>query len=160
VYCWLRNIARATAASAFSAAGPLPNCHLRRIIVSNRLTAERVAAHELDLAWIIALWLAIHGGDPLERVVAEIDEETLEAGFAFLDRLEAGRATEELEEDELHSRLANAGVHRTSENGEASPRVELAAEGNVVCTRVPGGRMYCFHVPKVTGPPPGDGPVR
>ena len=128
--------------------------------MSNRLTAERVAAHELDLAWIIALWLAIHGGDPAERVIAEIDDETLEAGFAFLDGIEGARQTGELEEEELHSRLAKAGVHRMSENGEASPTLELAEEGNVVCTRVPGGRMYCFHVPKVTGPPPGDGPVR
>lgn len=128
--------------------------------MSNRLTAERVAAHELDLAWIIALWLAIHGGDSGDRVVAEIDDETLEAGFAFLDRLEATRDTADLEEEELHTRLANAGLHRTSEQGEAAPRIELAEEGSVICTRVPGGRMYCFHVPKVTGPPPGDGPVR
>jgi len=27
-------------------------------------------AHELDAAWIIALWLAIHGGDPAPEVIA------------------------------------------------------------------------------------------
>jgi hypothetical protein len=27
-------------------------------------------AHELDAAWIIALWLAIHGGDPRPEVIA------------------------------------------------------------------------------------------
>lgn len=27
-------------------------------------------AHELDVAWIIALWLAIHGGDPRPEVIA------------------------------------------------------------------------------------------
>ena len=32
--------------------------------------SERVFAHELDAAWIIALWKAIHGGDPAPEAVA------------------------------------------------------------------------------------------
>ena len=31
---------------------------------------HRVFAHELDAAWIIALWKAIHGGDPAPETVA------------------------------------------------------------------------------------------
>jgi hypothetical protein len=31
---------------------------------------EFVLAHELDAAWLIALWKAIHGGDPSPEVVA------------------------------------------------------------------------------------------
>jgi hypothetical protein len=27
----------------------------------------RQLAHEIDVAWIISLWLQIHGGDPAER---------------------------------------------------------------------------------------------
>lgn len=33
-------------------------------------TREIYFAHELDAAWIIALWKAIHGGDPSPEVVA------------------------------------------------------------------------------------------
>ena len=32
--------------------------------------SEVVLAHELDAAWIIALWKAIHGGDPSSEAVA------------------------------------------------------------------------------------------
>jgi hypothetical protein len=38
-------------------------------------------AHELDPAWIIALWLAIHGGDPspIEQTVSEAAERAIAA---------------------------------------------------------------------------------
>jgi hypothetical protein len=38
-------------------------------------------AHELDPAWIIALWLAIHGGDPnpIEHTVSEAAERAIAA---------------------------------------------------------------------------------
>jgi hypothetical protein len=58
--------------------------------------------------------------------------------------------------DALRERLEAAGI-AVREGGADAPQVEtFAFEGTRVCTRVPGGRIYCFVVPKVTGPPPGE----
>ena len=43
----------------------------------SRMSYEIEFAHELDISWLIALWFAIHGGDPSpEGGVLEVSEET------------------------------------------------------------------------------------
>jgi hypothetical protein len=113
---------------------------------------ERVFAHERDIAWLIALWLAIHGGDPgPEGGVVEIDETTVLMGAAFISQLSQAQAVESLDEETLHQRLGAIGVEFAGEE-----RAEARAGGRTVCTQVPGGRMYCFYVPEVKAPPPGE----
>jgi hypothetical protein len=74
-------------------------------------TAEKKFSHELDAAWIMLLWKAIHGGDPTPEQVA----------FGAIAALAGGlsdRATAPVEEasiKELQSRLESIGVRFSSE---------------------------------------------
>lgn len=45
-------------------------------------------AHIADIAWILALYIAIHGGDPSPSEVL-VDRETVEIAAALVDRLAA-----------------------------------------------------------------------
>jgi hypothetical protein len=113
---------------------------------------ERVFAHERDVAWLIALFLAIYGGDPgPEGRVVEIDETTVLMGAALISQLSQAQEVESLDVDMLHQRLGAIGVEFAGEGG-----AEARAGGRTVCTQVPGGRMYCFYVPEIKGPPPGE----
>ena len=49
--------------------------------MSQALRKPIVAIHKNDPQWIIALWLAIHGGDPAPEVIAtrQIDEIAVKA---------------------------------------------------------------------------------
>ena len=100
---------------------------------------NRVLAHELDAAWIIALWKYIHGGDPPppdQVIAAHI--------IAALAGHVAGEAAPPPALEVLQQRFASIGSQITVELAEA-PRTAAAALG-------PGGLPWqfvqvCFGVP-------------
>jgi hypothetical protein len=113
-------------------------------------------AHELDAAWIIALWLAIHGGDPdPDKVAAEAIaalEGTLTkgvlsgatvSGATLAGRM--GNAAAEASLPELQARLREIGVdfqHHPRAYGEAVPVAESPIP-RTYCV-VYGGQRICF----------------
>lgn len=48
---------------------------------------EIVDIHVQDINWIIALWLAVHGGDPAPKVRVEVDASTVLLAAALSARL-------------------------------------------------------------------------
>ncbi|MBV9918450.1 MAG: hypothetical protein JO153_18275 [Solirubrobacterales bacterium] len=115
---------------------------------------DLVLAHEPDIAWLIALWIAIHGGDPAPEGPVAIDPTTALLATALSRRLQEVRGVGSLTFEALRERLASVGI--AVREGEAEISQVEAFEGTRVCTEVPGGRIYCFFVPKVIGPPPGE----
>jgi hypothetical protein len=111
---------------------------------------EVIIAHELDAAWIIALWKAIHGGDGgPEQIAAQ--------AIAALAQYVAGPAPAAFTFDALHARFAKLGVQVTEKVAEpantgAKPDVEAAIaikgskpihqycfkfEGETICIKLP-----------------------
>ena len=91
--------------------------------MNTRLQLTR--AHQLDPAWIIALWLAIHGGDPAPEGV--IGKEVVEAA----ERLSASLAK-------------SVPVSATSEQVEEHLRgAGFTVDGAPGCCVSYGGRMVC-----------------
>ena len=96
-------------------------------------------AHELDAAWIIALWLAIHGGDLSPEVVgaqaiaalAEYVNGMRQQGFAF---------------DELKAQFARLGVtvteHERVEASSLQPSLQMVQERD---DREFHFHQYCFN---------------
>ncbi len=70
--------------------------------------------HELDISWILALWFAIHGGDPgPESGVLEVNEETYRLAHGLVENLLATYApygVHALSNTELEARLVKVGV--------------------------------------------------
>jgi len=101
-------------------------------------------AHELDAAWIIALWLAIHGGDLSPEVVpaqaiaalAEYVNGMRQQGFAF---------------DELKAQFARLGVtvteHERVEASSLQPSLQMVQERD---DREFHFHQYCFHFQEST----------
>lgn len=107
-------------------------------------------AHELDAAWIIALWLAIHGGDPAPEVIAA-------QAIAALAQYVNGTRQESFSLEEMKVQFAKLGVHVTEREKEAvaSMKPQLLAttedkdrefrihqycfkfEGSTICTELP-----------------------
>ncbi|GAA2145973.1 hypothetical protein GCM10009760_35220 [Kitasatospora kazusensis] len=99
-------------------------------------------AHELDVAWIVALWLAIHGGDPnpIEGEVQLGETAALSAAAlsgALSDTLGKGRQA--LTYEQLQERLKVLGVELSRG---AAP--EQAATEESSFARIPR-RPYCFR---------------
>jgi len=111
---------------------------------------EVIIAHELDAAWIIGLWKAIHGGDGgPERIAAQ--------AIAALAQYVAGPAPAAFTFDTLHARFAKLGVKVTESIAEpaetaAKPELEAAIaikgskpihqycfkfEGETICIKLP-----------------------
>jgi hypothetical protein len=97
-------------------------------------------AHELDAAWIIALWRAVHGGDPApEAVAAQV--------IAVLAPYLNG-AQPSLPFSELEKQYADFGIHI----------IERSEEGNVESSEFESGceptfrrrRQYCFQFGRQT----------
>ena len=117
-----------------------------------------VLAHELDIAWIISLWLAIHGGDPARDVI-KIDAQTQQLALSLTEHLtKKFNVAQSENEAQIHSGLGSIGIQVVHEQAKAQSALPPA--GTVICTEVPSGHMYCFKVPKVKAPPPGNGPSR
>ncbi len=108
-------------------------------------------AHELDAAWIIALWLAIHGGDPAPEVVAA-------QAIAALAQYVNGARERSFTFEELKLQFAKLGVVVTEREREAAastkPQLLMAQEsdernefhihqycfkfeGSTICTELP-----------------------
>jgi hypothetical protein len=100
-------------------------------------------AHEFDIAWIIALWKAIHGGDP---VPFRIDERTiaqLAATSQHLGRAQIAGHARPLTLPQLQKQLhAVMGIGLTEER-------EAPKEGDALVVHVPGGSgsFHCFRFP-------------
>jgi hypothetical protein len=89
-------------------------------------TKNLVFAHEPDAAWIIALWKAIHGGDPAPEAVAASVVATMApylSGFG-----------ESFSAQQLEAGFKTLGVQVTE------PKVEALEEPN----QPPRPRQYCF----------------
>ena len=107
-------------------------------------------AHELDAAWIIALWLAIHGGDPAPEVIAA-------QAIAALAQYVNGTRQETFTFEKLKAQFGKLGVvvtHREKEV-ESSKALPLQLkedrddhefhihqycfkfEGSTICTELP-----------------------
>jgi hypothetical protein len=104
-------------------------------------------AHELDAAWIIDLWLAVHGGDPALKVIAA-------QAVAALAQYVNGMCQRTFTVEQLKAQFAKLGVVVTEHEKEVeSPRglqPQLKAdgecrvfqycfkfEGSTICTELP-----------------------
>ena len=104
-------------------------------------------AHELDAAWIIALWLAIHGGDPAPEVIAA-------QAIAALAQYVNGTRQETFTFAELKAQFGKLGVVVTEREKEVAsskgPQLQLEDdreyhvhqycfkfEGSTICTELP-----------------------
>ncbi|GAA2811359.1 hypothetical protein GCM10010441_40020 [Kitasatospora paracochleata] len=93
--------------------------------------------HELDVAWIIALWKAIHGGDPSP----EVEGTTVLAAAALASQLAATHRNSSLTFSQLQQRLGEVGIEVS--RGGAGPKAEaLHSEGP---QSLPPTRQYCFR---------------
>ena len=113
-----------------------------------------VLAHELDVAWIIALWLAIHGGDPAPEV-SQIDEQAERLATSLVEHLQKTLTPQrkEISVREIEAGLQALGIQVEERQVRAETRA-LPAAGTIICTEVPGPRhIYCFKMPAVKGPP-------
>ena len=112
-------------------------------------TVEPVAvAHEPDIAWLIALWLAIHGGDPAPDEPAWVDETTALLATTLSVRLSEVYGAARISADALQRRLASIGItlsgHRLHEReAEFAQDVEqvggrcISIDGNIWCVQPP-----------------------
>ena len=95
-------------------------------------------AHELDAAWIIALWIAIHGGDPSPEAVAA-------QAIAALAQYVNGTRQETFTFEELKVQFASLGVAVTErakeEIAEGKPNLRLADDGDENRYRI---HQFCF----------------
>ena len=111
--------------------------------MSKKFTQIRFA-HELDAAWIIALWLAIHDGDPSPEQIAV---EAIAALSGTLTGHGAGPAESSFEE--LQGRLKEIGVDFQHET-QAGEKAAVSAEsfvGRTYCVVFQGQRI-CITLPK------------
>jgi hypothetical protein len=106
-------------------------------------------AHQLDIAWIIALWKAIHGGDPAPDGPIAVDERTTELVSRLVDHLtqtqlgEGAQATE-LTAPVLQQRAASLGIRVSGGAfGEALTLQDFSEPGEPEGYIRP--RMYCFQ---------------
>lgn len=110
---------------------------------------ELTAEHERDLEWIIALWKAIHGGDPAPDGISEVtvDPATAMLGELFLASLAETTKTAPLSEAALEDALRGVGL--ITKAGGACPNGEVKVNvvtGSVVDGRVvikPTGVSFC-----------------
>ena len=112
-------------------------------------------AHELDAAWIIALWKAIHGGDGgPEQIAAQ--------AIAALAQYVNAPASTSFSFHELKSQFAKLGVQVTEHTEEAEveaasakPHVAMATEVerefrvHQYCFKFKG-ETYCIELPALT----------
>jgi hypothetical protein len=95
-------------------------------------------AHELDAAWIIALWKAIHGGDPAPEAVAA------QAIGALAPYLKAAEDT--LTFSQLETQFKSLGADVTEKNGDVRANTEALARIRQYCFKFKGN-TYCVQLP-------------
>lgn len=99
-----------------------------------------VLAHELDAAWIIALWKAIHGGDPAPEAVAA---QVIAVLAPYLNA-----AQPSLSLNEMEKQFANFGIHiieRSEVDNLDSDDLESMDDPTYRRTR-----QYCFQFGRQT----------
>ncbi|HYM77217.1 MAG TPA: hypothetical protein VE377_14685 [Candidatus Dormibacteraeota bacterium] len=109
-------------------------------------------AHELDAAWIIALWLAIHGGDPSPEVIAA-------RAIAALAQYVNGTAQQAFTFEELKTQFGKLGVTVTErakqEAQSVKPQLQVVEEGeprihiHQYCFKFEGATI-CTELPVLT----------
>jgi hypothetical protein len=108
-------------------------------------------AHELDAAWIIALWKAIHGGDPSPEVAAA-------QAIAALAQYVSAPVQQAFTFAELKQQFGNLGVQVTERSEEAGARPQLAVSVeeddqkfhiHQYCFKFKG-ETYCIQLPTLT----------
>jgi hypothetical protein len=92
------------------------------------LVHERTLAHEVDAGWIMALWLAIHGGDPAPNVIAG---QIISAVAPYLTN-----ATRSITLEQLQTKLKKIGMDVTSS--------KLTGDDELTVPTPPPPRQYCF----------------
>ena len=118
------------------------------------LTPEVYLARELDAAWIIALWKAVHGGDPSPETVAA---EAIAALAQYLSGAEYSLSFPRIEKE-----LAYLGIQVTESN-----EIANSAKGNESVAKSKeegqllrqyrfqiGEQVICVQLPKVPQPRP------
>jgi hypothetical protein len=95
-------------------------------------------AHELDAAWIIALWLAIHGGDPAPEIIAA-------QAIAALAQYVNGTRQETFTFEQLKTQFGKLGVVVTEREKDVEsskgPQLQLKEDHDDREYRV---HQYCF----------------
>jgi hypothetical protein len=109
-------------------------------------------AHELDAAWIIALWKTIHDGDPSPEQIAAEAIAALSGTLTSQDR----GAISESSFAELQTRLKEIGVEFQT-NTRADKKAERSTESRVIrtyCVKFKG-QTICIDLPNpFIWPPP------
>ena len=119
-------------------------------------------AHELDAAWIIALYLAIHGGDPPPEHAVPLSEATIAQVAALGAHLREAHAlpgTQELSMARLRERLKTFGIDVVEgEAATAGAQVERTALAAGPAHEPPPwcfvyrGQRICIRRPRVQPP--------
>jgi len=110
-------------------------------------------AHELDAAWIIALWKAIHGGDPAPGEI-QVDARSAELVGELVDHLgqTVGRGAQPLTQATFGARLGQLGIQMQRHAAAGAPA--QAALSDPVAIEPPPycfvfqGTSYCVHFPR------------
>jgi hypothetical protein len=101
---------------------------------------EIYLAHELDAAWIIALWKAIHGGDPAPEAVAA---QVIAVLAPYLNGSQPSLSFSELE-----ARFAHLGIHIIERSEEEN--VDSVASESLDQPAYRRTRQYCFQFGRQT----------
>jgi hypothetical protein len=97
------------------------------------MPTSSLGERELDVASLIALWIAIHGGDPAPSEII-VEDDTAAFIAAALDRYLSGTVddagSEDRRESVLSEKLKSFGIERLSDDAKPHP------SGNFVCFTV------------------------
>ncbi|MFE0462816.1 hypothetical protein ACFW1A_26535 [Kitasatospora sp. NPDC058965] len=97
---------------------------------------KELQLHELDVAWILALWKAIHGGDPSP----EVDGSAVLAAAALASQLAATHGSGSLTFAQLQQRLGEVGIEVTRGDAPKAEALHVDEPHPVSPTR-----QYCFR---------------
>jgi hypothetical protein len=110
------------------------------------LTPEVYLARELDAAWIIALWKAVHGGDPSpETVAAEaiaalaqyLSGAKYSLSFPQMEKELAYIGIQVTESNEIASAKGNGSGAKSEEAGQPLRQYRFQIGGQVICVQLP-----------------------
>ena len=106
--------------------------------------SEITLAHEPDAAWIIALWLAIHGGDPGPEGF-EIDETAIFLASAFSAYMGETIGSEALTAETLHTGAQEFGMEFDLRDEKRPFPYCFEYKGERICVQVAHKPVYVTH---------------
>jgi hypothetical protein len=116
---------------------------------------NRPIAHVYDAAWIIELWIAIHGGDPAPDGRINIDDRTVQLVGELTEHLQSTYhpSAPEMSEEDFTERLTSVQLGRAQEQ-EIQVEDAVGIEGPRLiprCYFYDGILVICFksYIPKV-----------